>query len=671
MYKKVNKTEKSKNSYASGSKNPMLAISDTRRKSGDKLADSRVLKSGISSKARKIYSPSYKKRVKMTEDGKRKVAVNRGKYKPLKRKFNSRSFSKKIAKNKFTKKIESKDGILRIIPLGGCEEVGRNMTIFEYEEKGREKQKDIVILDMGLQFPEEDMPGIDYIIPNIDYLKGKEKNIRAVIFSHGHLDHIGAAPILLEKLGNPTIVGRPLTIEMIKHRQEDYKKGTSKNLKTIYIKRITDQIKLGGFNIKYFQVEHSVMDAVGVIFETKSGTVIHPGDWTLELDDNGKSVVDYSYLSNLKTPTILMLEALAATHQPGKKVTEKEMMDNLGNIIRKSPGRIIIATFASQIERIKQIIDFSSKLGKKVAIDGYSMKINMEIAERLGYLKINKNSLVSIKDISKYDDKRLVVLCTGAQGESNAVLSRIVNKNHKYINLKKSDTVVFSSSVIPGNERTIQRLKDNLYRLSDNVIHSDIMDVHVSGHGTVDDIRKVIKQIQPTYFIPVYANHYMLKEAAKVAIGDGFNPENILVPDNGSVIEFLSGNKPRVLSEKVNTDYVFVDGLGVGDISHVVLRDRKVMAEDGMIVVIVTIDKKTGQLVHSPDLISRGFIYMKENKRLVEDTRQRVKYILKKTDPKIEAFPDYIKNKIRNDVGQFLFKKIERRPMVLPVVIEV
>jgi len=330
---------------------------------------------------------------------------------------------------------------------------------------------------MGLQFPEEDMPGIDYIIPNIEYLKGQEKNIRAVVFSHGHLDHIGAAPILLEKLGNPIIIGRDLTIEMIKHRQEDYKKGTSKNLKTAYIKNITDQFKFGNMLLKFFAVEHSIKDAVGLILETPAGTVVHPGDWTMEDDPQGRPLVSYAHLAYLKTPTILMLEALAvANKENGKKITEREMLNNLTKIIDEAPGRIIIGTFASQVERIKQIIDIASARNKKIALDGFSMKMNIDIAERLGYIKIKKGSMIKINDISKYDDNKLVILATGAQGESNAVLSRIVNSNHKYITLKKNDTIVFSSSIIPGNERTIQRLKDNLYRMCDNVIHSDIID---------------------------------------------------------------------------------------------------------------------------------------------------------------------------------------------------
>ncbi|XOU94077.1 MAG: ribonuclease J [Candidatus Kerfeldbacteria bacterium] len=551
---------------------------------------------------------------------------------------------------------------LRIIPIGGQEEVGRNMTIYEYGN-------DIVILDMGIQFPEEDMPGIDYIIPNASYLKGKEKNIKAVIFSHGHLDHIGAAPMLLEKLNNPTIIGRPLTLALIKKRVDDYKKGSSSKLKTITIKSINDKFKLGKFIATFFAVDHSIMDAVGVVFETDQGSIIHPGDWTYEKDPLGRPITNYHKLSKLRKPTVLMLESLGSTKRQ-ERVPEKVMYDNLQKLIRQSPGRIIIGTFSSQIERIKQLLEYSNRIGKKVALDGYSMKTNIEVAKELGYIKVKKDTLITIDQIHKYPDKQVVVICTGAQGEPNAVLSRIISGNHRFVKIKKQDTIVFSSSVIPGNERTIQRLKDNLYRLCDHVVHSDIMDVHSGGHSTSDDILEMIKQIRPTYFLPVYANHYFLKEAEILAIKKGFPKKNIFVLDNGSILEFTR-RIPRLLPKKVNTDYVFVDGLGVGDVSHVVLRDRQMLASDGMAVIIVTIDSKTGKLIGKPDIISRGFIYMKHNKKLIDQIREKVIKVLKDKEPRAKADEAYIKAKIRDKIGQFLYSKTERRPMVLPVVIEV
>lgn len=551
---------------------------------------------------------------------------------------------------------------LRIIPLGGNEEVGRNMTVFEYGQ-------DIVILDMGIQFPEEDMPGIDYIVPNISYLKGKEKNIRGVIFSHGHLDHIGAAPILLPQLGNPLIIGRDLTLALIKHRQEDFQKGSSKKLKTLSIRSLDQKISLGAFKVGFFQVEHSIMDAMGVTLETPQGTVIHPGDWAIERDPKHGQIVRYDHLAKVKKPSVLMLESLGATNTK-ERVPERVMHRNLQKLIREAPGRTIIATFSSQIQRIKEIIEYAGRIGKKVALDGYSMKMNIEVAQKLGYIKIKKGVLIPISQIHNYPDKKIIVICTGAQGEDRAVLSRIIENNHRYIKIKRTDTIIFSSSVIPGNERTIQRLKDNLYRLSDNVIHSDIMDVHTSGHSTIEDIKEMIKQIKPTYFLPVYANHYFLKEAAKIAQSIGFPKENIFVLDNGHIFE-LYKNKAKILDKKANTDYVFVDGLGIGDISNVVLRDRRVMSAEGMLVVIATVDTKTGRLIGNPDIISRGFIYMKANKKLVEETRKKAKEILKDEDPRTSANQAYLKEKLRNDLGQFLFKKTERRPLILPVIIQV
>lgn len=567
------------------------------------------------------------------------------------------------AANSSNQKINVGISGLKICPLGGQEEVGRNCTVFEYDN-------DIIILDMGLQFADEDMPGVDYIIPNVASLRGKEKNIRGVIFSHGHLDHIGAAPIMLEQLGNPPIIGRKLTLAMIKHRQEDYKKGTTKNLKTITIDSINQKITLGKFQISFFQVEHSIIDAVGVIISTPHGTIIHPGDWMIEEDPLEGEVVGYEHLSKLPSPRILMLESLGVAYSKDR-VPAKTTQDNLERLIREATGRVIIGTFASQLERITHLLSYAEKIGKKVALDGYGMKMNVKIAQELGYIPAHKNTLIPIEDISKYPDDRILIICTGAQGESNAVFSRIVNGNHHYVTIQKSDIVIFSSSVIPGNERSVQKVKDQIYRLSDNVIHSSIMDVHSGGHANAEDIKNILHQIKPDYFLPVYANHYMLVEAKKLAMREGFRNDQIFVLDNGQILKFQKDKKPFVLKEQANTDYVMVDGLGVGDVSEIVLRDRRMMADDGMIVIIATIDAKTGAIIGNPDLISRGFVHMKENRDLIEKTRMRVKKIVKDKNPMTAADDDYIKNKIRNDIGQFLFNSTKRRPMVLPVVIKV
>lgn len=557
---------------------------------------------------------------------------------------------------------QHKKPVLHIIPLGGQEEVGRNMTVFEYGN-------DIVLLDMGIQFPEEDMPGIDYVIPDVSYLKGKEKNIRGVIFSHGHLDHVGAAPILLEKLGNPMIIGRPLTLALIKRRQEDYKKGTTKQLRTLQLNSVNQTVRLGSFTASFFAVDHSIMDAVGMVLRTPEGTVIHPGDWTMEKDPVGRKPLDYHFLAKLPKPTILMLESLGAI-RTSDAVPQKVMLDNLLKLIKEAPGRIVIGTFSSQLERIKHVIEFAEQLGKKVALDGYSMKMNVRIAKELGYIKAKEHTLIGIEQIDRYPAQRIIVLCTGAQGEGNAVLSRIVNGTHRFVRILPKDTIVFSSSVIPGNERSIQRLKDNLYRLTDNVIHSDIMDVHSGGHSNIATMQAMLHQVRPTYFLPVYANHFFLKEAKKLAEREGFPSERIFVLDNGSVFA-VERNKARILPKKVPIDYVFVDGLGIGDISHVVLRDRQQMAEDGMLVIVVTVDRKSGKLAGDPEILSRGFVYMKESRNLIRETMEKIRKILKEQGSKTSPDDAFLRNKLRDELGAFLFQKTERRPLILPFVVEV
>lgn len=557
---------------------------------------------------------------------------------------------------------------LRIIPLGGQEEVGRNMTVFEYGN-------DIVIIDMGVQFPEEDMPGIDYIVPNVSYLKGKEKNIRGVIFTHGHLDHIGAAPILLKQLNYPTIIGRDFTLALIKRKVEDQEKGAVNRLKTVSVKSLDDRIKLGAFEVRFFDVEHSIMDAMGIALVTPSGSIIHLGDWMISNEpiNPEESDVTYNHLESLPQPTFLMLESLGALKK-GLPPSETEVHTNLQNLIREAPGRIIIGTFASQVRRIAYLLEYAERVGKKIALEGYSMKMNIEVAKELGYIKVKKDTLIPVNDIHKYPDNQIVVICTGAQGESNAALSRIVTDNHRFIKLKRSDTIVFSSSVIPGNERTIQRLKDNLYRKCDNVIHSDIMEIHVGGHGTIWEIEEILRQVKATYVLPVYANHYFIKEAAKIAYRMGYPEKNVFVMDNGHVLEVPAKDKgfPKLLPQKADTSYVFIDGLGVGDIGHVVLRDRQILAADGMVAVTVIIDGKSKKIVGNVQITSRGFIHVKENFDLVNETKRRVEKVVKDNTSKGTSLDwDLVKNQIREVVGQFLFQKTERRPMILPIVVEV
>ena len=574
-----------------------------------------------------------------------------------------KSYKKKITKQQ-PDSNRSSSPTLKITPLGGQEEVGRNMSVFEYGQ-------DIVIVDMGIQFPEEDMPGIDYIIPNTSYLKNKTKNIKAVVFTHGHLDHIGAAPILLEKLGNPLIIGTKLTLALIKRRVEEHKKGSYKNIKTLEISSISETIKFGDIQLNFFDVEHSIMDSVGVIIKTPAGTVIHTGDWTIDVGDPEEKGPSYEHLSLLPKPIILMMESLGALSKK-PLVTEKQMLKNLENIITQAPGRVIIGTFSTQVKRIRDILSFAEKLGKKVAFDGFSMKTNVKVAQELGYIKTKPGTIIDIKNVNQVPKNKAIVLCTGAQGESRAVLSRIISGNHRYINIEKDDTVVFSSSIIPGNERSIQRLKDDIYRQCDNVIHNEIMDVHVSGHNNRLAIKKLVKQIKPNYLLPIYANYYLLKECKNLVAKDGFPEKNIFILDNGQSICFNKNTNPVLSKKKADTSYVFIDGLGTSDLQDIVLRDRRALANDGIFVIIAAVNNKTGKIINSPDIISRGFVYLKESKTLLSQTRKKTIAIINQTaGPEKRNNWLYVKNSLRNQLGDFLYSKTKKRPMILPVIIEV
>ncbi|MDD3284825.1 MAG: ribonuclease J [Patescibacteria group bacterium] len=550
---------------------------------------------------------------------------------------------------------------LKVIVLGGNEEVGRNMTILEYEN-------DIIIIDMGVSFPEEDMPGIDLVIPNIEYLRGKQNKIRGVVVTHGHLDHIGAIPYLIPELGNPTIYSSPLALGIIQKRAEEFDTLAPLNLSAI---NSDDVLKLGVFTVTFFKVSHNIPDSMGIIVDTPLGKIVHSGDFKLDFDGAVEDIPEISKIARLGEQNILALMSDSTNApKPGHQVSESEIKGNLFDIIRNVRGRVIIGTFSSLLNRVQQIILAAEKLNKKIIIEGYSMKTNVEIAHQLGYLKYKKDTIITEKQLREYPDNRIVVCCTGAQGEDRAVLMRIVNKEHKFLSIQKDDTVIFSSSVIPGNERAVQRLTDSLYRQGADVVHYQMMDVHAGGHGKKEDLKLMINLVKPKYFIPIEGHHSFLHMHAKIAEETGVDPKNIFIADNGQVIEFtkLGG---RLTNKRVPSEYVFVDGLGVGDISNIVLRDRKQMAEDGMIVAIVTISAKTGELVHSPDIISRGFVYMKENKELIEKTRDTVRKLTATHNPKSMANDMYLKNKIRNELGKFLFEQTERRPMILPVVIEV
>jgi len=554
-----------------------------------------------------------------------------------------------------------KPGVLRIIALGGFGEVGRNMMLFEYGQ-------DILIIDMGLQFPDENMHGIDYIIPNISYLENKKDKIRGVIVTHGHYDHIGAIPQLIGKLGNPTIYTTQLTAAIIRKRQEDYPYAPKLDIEYINEKAVT---KLGVFTVRYFPVAHNIPEGVGLEIETPAGTIVHPGEFKFFYDHqmNPIGLEQFEALGK-KDVRLLMLDS-TKSEEPGRSMPEWQVEENIEELLKQAKGRVIISTFASLLDRLTQLVHIADKLGRKVAITGRSMQTNFAIAQELGLVKLKRQTMITIKEIDNYPDDKIVILTTGAQGEENAGLTRMASGAHKEVRIKPTDTVIFSSSIVPGNEMYVQTLRDNLARQGAMVYHYKIFGIHSGGHATRTELKETMEMVKPQCFLPIHGFFYMRAINAKLAEEAGINPKNIAVPDNGQILE-LTKNSINLLNEKVPTNYVMVDGLGVGDVKEVVLRDRQMLAEDGIFVVIAIVDSQSGKIRGSPDIISRGFVYLRESKDLLHQTRLITKKVVEHATQNMHPINwDWVKNSLRDDVGKFLFQKTHRRPMVLPVVIEV
>jgi ribonuclease J len=561
-----------------------------------------------------------------------------------------------------TQRTPYKEDDLKIIPLGGLGEVGRNMTLFEYKRK-------ILIVDVGFRMPGEDMPGIDYIIPNISYLKGKERNIIGIIFTHGHYDHIGAVPYLIEKLHYPPMFAGALTKAIILRRQEDFP-----NLKKLDVEEIKDgdKIRLGPFTVEFFKQNHSIPDNFGLFINSPVGNIVLTSDFKFDPDPVNDAPTNFNKLSTLarRGVTLLMSDSTCA-EEDGHSLSERTIMENLDKIFQEAEGRIIAATFGSLINRVQQLIALSEKYKRTVAIDGYSLKNNVEICKKLGYIKTKKGTIVYPRSIGKIPDKKITFLCTGAQGEEQAVLMRIANREYQHIQIDPKDSIIFSSSVIPGNERTVQNLKDQLYRQGAKVYHYKMMDIHASGHAYRDELKQMLEIFKPKFFIPVHGQFSMLYNHAILAKKVGIKPENIKVLENGEIISLTS--KRMVLEkETVPSNYIMVDGLGIGDMGEVVLRDRQALANDGIFVIIAVVNAQTGKVIGSPDIISRGFVYLRKSKDLLAQTRKNTTNLINKTAGQGQAINwTYVKDTLRNKLGDFLFEKTNKRPMILPVIIEV
>ena len=558
----------------------------------------------------------------------------------------------------------TKHNYLRIIPLGGLSEVGRNMMLLEYQGK-------ILIIDAGFRLPEEDMPGIDYIVPNVSYLKEKQKNILGIIFTHGHYDHIGAVPYLLEKVWQPNfeIFASLLTKGIILKRQEDFSHQPKLDITEV---RDGSKVQLGPFRVEFFRQNHNIPDNLGLFIETPVGNILHTSDFKFDSNPVNDLPTNFQKLRNFSKRKVLLIMAdSTGAEEEGHSLSEADISKNLDQIFQRATGRIIAATFSSLINRIQQIISLSEKYERKVVVEGYSMKTNVEISKVLGYIKAKKGTIINVKEITNYPDSRITILCTGAQGEGQAVLMRITNREHRFIRLKRSDTVIFSSSVIPGNERTVQIMKDEILRQKTKVFHYKMMDIHAGGHAQREELKELIRIMRPKFFLPIHGQYSMLVSHAELVREMGLPEKNIAIAENGQIINL---NQKRIFIERetVPSNYIMVDGLGIGDVGEIVLRDRQMLAKDGMFVVVAIIDKTTGKVKGSPDIISRGFVYLRESKELLRETRKMVISIVNLAVGSGGAVNwSYVKDEIRNKTGQFLFSKTQRRPMILPVVIEV
>lgn len=558
---------------------------------------------------------------------------------------------------------------VRIIPLGGVEEVGRNMMAIETPEG-------IIVSDAGFQFmSEEAAPGIDYVLPNTRYLEANKERILALFITHGHLDHIGGIPYLIDRIGNPPIYTRYLTSLMIKKRQEEFPHLPEMNMHIVEPGgRVQLQSANGGLlNIKTFPVTHSIPDSMGLILETKHGNIVVSGDLKLEHEDGIPSDREKKVWSEVgKGKNILFIADSTNAEKDGFSIPEARVYETLDGIIANVKGRLIIGTFASQFERMIHIIQTAEKLGKKVVTEGRSMKTNIEIAERGEIFKAKPGTIIPAEQIGDYPADKIVILATGSQGEEQAVLMRIATGRHKVLKFNERDTVVLSSSVIPGNEIAVQKLKDNLYRHGLSIIHYRSSDVHSTGHGNTGELVWMRGQVNPTFVMPAYGYHSMLRSQANAHIASGFPRENIIIPDNGMVIELKNGTEFTIRKEKVPSGPMMVDGFSIGDMQEVVIRDRQALAKDGMFVIIATVNVRTGQLKKSPDIISRGFVYLRESQGLLSEARLLIKKSIEDLTQGMNPVDlEYVKTNLTDTVERYLLQKTSKRPMVIPVLIGV
>ncbi len=548
---------------------------------------------------------------------------------------------------------------VKIIPLGGVNEIGKNLTAIEYKN-------DIVVIDCGLKFPDEDMFGIDLVIPDITYLMKNKEKVSGIFLTHGHEDHIGALPYVLKQLNVP-VYGTKLTLGIVETKLKEH--GLLSSTELIRVKP-RDVIRLKSVSVEFIKTNHSIADSVAIAIHTPLGVVLHTGDFKVDYTPIDDETMDFARFAELgKKGVLAMMADSTNVEKTGYTNSEKIVGESLIRIFGKTKGRIIIATFASNIHRIQQIIDAASVYGRKVAVSGRSMENIMNVAMELGYIEVDKDTLVSIDHINKYNNDQIVIITTGSQGEPMSALSRMASSEHRKVNIVEGDTIIISATPIPGNEKLVSKVINQLFKKGAEVIYGSRENIHVSGHACQEELKLMQTLIKPKNFIPVHGEYRHLKQHGELAIKLGLDPKNVVIPEFGDVIEITRSSIKK--NGSVISGQIFVDGLGVGDVGNIVLRDRKHLSQDGILTVVVTLSKENKTIVAGPDIISRGFVYVRESEGLMDEAKEIVRSTLLDCEEKKITDWATLKSNVRDDLRAYLYEKTKRKPMILPIIMEI
>ena len=548
---------------------------------------------------------------------------------------------------------------VKIIPLGGVNEIGKNLTAIEYKN-------DIVVIDCGLKFPDEDMFGIDLVIPDITYLIKNKEKVSGIFLTHGHEDHIGALPYVLKQLNVP-VYGTKLTLGIVETKLKEH--GLLSSTELIRVKP-RDVIRLNSVSVEFIKTNHSIADSVAIAVHTPLGVVLHTGDFKIDYTPIDGELMDFARFAELgKKGVLVMMADSTNVEKQGYTKSERIVGESLTRIFGKTKGRIIIATFASNIHRIQQIIDAATVYGRKVAVSGRSMENIINVAIELGYIEVAENTLVPIDAINKYNNDQIVIITTGSQGEPMSALSRMASAEHKKVNIVEGDTIIISATPIPGNEKLVSKIVNQLFKKGAEVIYGSSENIHVSGHACQEELKLMQTLIKPKNFIPVHGEYRHLKQHGELAIKLGLNPKNVVIPEVGNVIEVNRSGIRK--SGTVISGQIFVDGLGVGDVGNIVLRDRKHLSQDGILTVVVTLSKDNKTIVAGPVIISRGFVYVRESEGLIDEAREIVRNTLLECEEKNITDWATLKSNVRDELRSYLYEKTKRKPMILPIIMEI